>query len=369
MMDLGKYVNRERLVSRFVELVKISSLSGEEEEISRYLADEFGKLSCKVTRETCGNIIAHYPAAGRSGTIMFCAHMDTVGKEHEIRPIIEDDIIRTDGSTILGADDKSGLAVMFEMLEILNEHPGIEHPELEMVSTISEEKGLIGAKKMDKNLLRADWGVVLDTGGPTGKVLLSQPYSRIITYTFHGRASHAAGAPEKGINAIKAAAAGIAKSPCGKVEDDAVIGIGTIHGGIATNVVPDKVVVETMVRSPEFEKVLYWAGAMESAMLEGCAETGSELTVDFYDSYPGYRLPEDHHLIKKMEEACKRCGIEIDKVPGLGGSDANIFNNAGIPCIVTSSGDIGAHMKSEHITIADMVKSVELHLTLATDDF
>ncbi len=368
-MDFGKYVNEERLVGRFLELVKINSLSGEEEEISLYLAAEFKKLGCEVIREECGNIIAHYPASGKPGTVMFCAHMDTVGKEYDIRPVIEDGIIHTDGSTILGADDKSGLAVMFEMLEILNEHPEIRHPELEMVSTVSEEKGLIGAKKIDKSLLRADWGVVLDTGGHTGKVLISQPAGRIITFTFHGKASHAAGAPEKGINAIKAAAIGIAKSPCGKVEEDAVIGIGTIHGGVATNVVPDKVVVETMVRSPEYEKVLYWAGAMEAAMREGCAETGAELTVDFYDNYPGYRLPEDHFLIKKMEEACSRCGIEINKVNALGGSDANIFNSAGIPCIVTSSGDIGAHMKSESIAIADLVKSAGLHLTLAADDF
>ena len=145
-----------------------------------------------------------------------------------------------------------------------------------------------------------------------------------------------------------------------------MIGIGTIRGGIATNVVPDKAVVETMVRSPEFEKVLYWEGRMEEAMREGCAETGAELTVESVDSCPGYRLSEDHFLIRKMEEACARCGIGINKAAALGGSDANIFNNAGIPCIVTSSGDIGAHMKSEHIEIADMVKSVILHLTLLT---
>lgn len=365
-MDLGSFVNTERLVSRFVEMVQISSLSGEEETISRYLADEFGKLGCDVTREACGNVIARYPAAGKPGTVMFCAHMDTVGKEREIRPIIEDGIIHTDGSTILGADDKSGLTVMFEMLEILREHPEIEHPALEMVSTISEEIGLIGAKTMDKSLLHADWGVVLDTGGPTGKVLISQPYGRIMTFTFRGKASHAAGAPEKGINAIKAAALGIAKSPCGKVGNDAVIGIGTINGGVATNVVPDKVVVKTMVRSPEYEKMLYWAGAMEAAMREGCAEVGAELEVETVENYPGYRLAQDHYLIQKMEEACKRCGIGINKVDALGGSDANIFNNAGIPCIVTSSGDIGAHMKSEYIAIDDMVKSVKLHLTLIT---
>ncbi len=365
MINFGEYVNESRMVSRFIELARIDSLSGEEEKISLYLAEEFGKLGCDVTRDEAGDVIGRLPASGKPGTVMFCAHMDTVGKEYGIRPIIEDGIIRTDGSTILGADDKAGLAVMFEMLEVFKEHPEIEHPALEMVSTVSEETGLTGSRNMDKSLLRADWGVILDSGGPTGKVLTSAPACRRIKYTFIGKASHAAGAPEKGINAIKAAAIGIANSPCGKVEEDAVIGIGTIHGGVATNIVPDKVVVEAMVRSPEFQKVLYWASEMGNAMRLGCAETGARLETEFYDPYPGYVLPEDFPPMKKMEEACKVCGIEIQKMPALGGSDANIFNAAGIPCIVTASGEYGAHMKSEYLVIDEMVKSAALHMTLA----
>ncbi len=362
-MDIGRYVNEDRLVSRFIELVKIDSLSGEEEKISLYLAAEFGKLGCDVVRDEAGNVVARYPAAGKPGTVMFCAHMDTVGRDHGIRPIIEDGYIHTDGSTILGADDKSGLAVMFEIAEILNEHPEIEHPALELVATVSEEIGLVGSKKLDKTLLHADWGVVLDSGGPAGTVYVSGPACRVITFTFHGKASHAASAPEKGINAIKAASIGIAKSPCGKTDDGAVIGIGTIHGGIATNVVPDKVVVETMVRSVEMEKVLRWAGIMEDAMRAGCAEVGAELTVEYRDNYPAYVLADDALPLRKMEAAAEACGIPLVKKHPFGGTDANIFNGAGIPSLSSASGDIGAHMKTESLCIADMVRSAELHLT------
>ena len=115
-MDIKTFINTDRLVNRFIELVRIDSLSGEEERISLHLASEFEKLGCSVIRDEAGNVVAHFPANGKEGTVMFCAHMDTVGEEYGISPIIEDGIIHTDGSTILGADDKSGLAVMFEML-------------------------------------------------------------------------------------------------------------------------------------------------------------------------------------------------------------------------------------------------------------
>ena len=364
-MDIRQFINEDRLVSRFIELVKIDSLSGEEEQISRYLAAAFEKLGCSVIREDRGNIVAHYPANGKSGTVMFCAHMDTVGKEYGIRPIIENGIIHTDGSTILGGDDKSGLAIMFEMLEILREHPEIKHPEFEMVSTISEEIGLVGAKMLDKSLLHADWGVVLDRGGKPGSVAISGPTAVMTTFTFHGKTAHAATEPDRGINAIKAAAIGIANAPLGKVEDDVVIGIGVIHGGIATNVIPDKVTVETMVRSSDTERLHHWEQVLEDAMKKGADAVGASVTTEYHENYPAYRLSPDFGPLKKITEACERCGIQLHAEMYLGGTDANIFNAAGIPTIPTASGDNGAHMKTESIAIADMVKSVELHLTAA----
>ena len=362
-MDIKTFINTDRLVNRFIELVRIDSLSGEEERISLHLASEFEKLGCSVIRDEAGNVVAHFPANGKEGTVMFCAHMDTVGEDYGIKPIIEDGIIHTDGSTILGADDKSGLAVMFEMLEILREHPEIRHPELEMVSTISEEKGLVGSKKLDKSLLHADWGVILDRGGTPGTVSISGPTNIQMCFTFHGKTAHAASEPERGINAIKAAALGIVKAPCGKVEEDVVIGIGIIQGGIATNVVPDEVTVRAMARSSDNERLEFWITALEEAMRSGAAETGASVTMERWENYAAYRLSDDFGPLKKMADACTACGIPLVKRMGLGGTDANIFNAAGIPCIPSASGDNGAHMKTESIAIEDMVQSVYLHLT------
>ena len=120
-----------------------------------------------------------------------------------------------------------------------------------------------------------------------------------------------------------------------------------------------------MVRSPYKEKLDYWTEKLKNAMKERCAEVGASLEVTYHDAYPGYILPDDHLPMKKFEAACAICGIPLKKEPTLGGSDANIFNNEGLPVIVTSRGSGGAHMKTEYEDISELVKIVKLNLALA----
>jgi tripeptide aminopeptidase len=212
-------VDRERLVATFLELVAVDSPTGHEEEIGTVLEARYRELGCTTTRDDIGNIVAVYPGT-RPGTILVSTHMDTAGTDRGIVPIIGDDgVIRTDGSTILGADDKSGLAGCLELLRLLRANPDWSFPTIEFVSTVGEERGLVGSRHLDVGRLSATHGFVLDTAGVMGSVTYWSPTSVYLTITFHGRKAHAGVEPEKGISAVRVAARAIASMPLGRIDE------------------------------------------------------------------------------------------------------------------------------------------------------
>ena len=170
----------------------------------------------------------------RDGTILVSTHMDTAGTDRDIAPTIGDDgVIRTEGTTILGADDKSGLAGCLELLTLLRENPELAFPSIEFVVTVGEERGLVGSRHLDVSLLNASHGFVFDTAGAMGSITYWSPTSVYITITFHGRKAHAGVEPEKGISAIVAAAEAVSAMPLGRIDEETVANIGTIVGGEA----------------------------------------------------------------------------------------------------------------------------------------
>lgn len=367
-MGNDRYINKDRIANTFIELVKIDSLSGEEEKISRHLTERFSRLGCEVRRDEVNNVIALQPGNINADPVMLCSHMDTVGQDYGVKPQIgEDGIIRSDGTTILGADDKSGIAIILEIMRVYQEHPELRHPDIEAVITTSEETGLKGSTALDKSRLRGKWGLILDHGGPIGVIVTSGPTSRHFRFTIHGKAAHAAEEPEKGVNAIQAAALSITKCPCGRLDDVSVSGIGIIHGGVATNIVPDEVVVEGMARSFDNAKLEAWGAKMEAAFRDGCAVYGAEVTIEKHDSYYAYNLTPAAKPWKRVEEACEKLDLHFRTEASLGGTDANVFNKAGIPCCATSTGMASFHMKSEHIAIQDMYDSARLVITAISE--
>ena len=262
-------VDRDRLLRTFLELVAIDSPTGHEEEIGNVLEARFRELGCAVTRDPIGNVIA-VRAGNRDGTILVSTHMDTAGTDRGIRPILGDDgIIRTDGSTILGADDKSGIAGCLELLTLLSADPDLAHPTIEFVVTVGEERGLVGSRHMDVSQLGASHGFVLDTAGVMGAITYWSPTSVYLTITFQGKKAHAGVEPEKGINAVKVAAEAVARMPLGRIDEETVANIGTFVGGEARNIVPGSVVLEGMARSHDQAKAGQPAGGHAAGVSAG----------------------------------------------------------------------------------------------------
>ncbi len=368
MIAAETLIQKERLIQTFLDLVRIDSPSGEEAELSAMLKDSLQELGGAVFQDKIGNLVASF--AGNSekfaDTVMLCAHMDTVGKDRRIQPVRLADRITSDGSTILGADDKSGVAVILEILRVLGDHPEVERPPIEVVFTVQEEVGLVGSRNLDKSRLRSRWGLVLDGGGPIGAITSSGPTSRGYIFVVIGKAAHAAVAPEQGINAIQAAAQGISRCPCGKVDPEVVIGIGVIEGGTATNIVPDRVIVKAMIRSKDPAKLEHFSQKMEAAFKSGCESFGASVEIEKHDAYHAYDLDERSIPWQKSKTAAELLGFSFVSEASLGGTDCNHFNHAGIATCAVSTGMANEHMKNEMILIQDLYDSARHVITAIT---
>ncbi len=354
-------INRDRLVSTFLDLVQIDSPSGQEGEIARYLKAELTRLDLQVARDRTGNVIGRL--AGERPPILLSAHMDTVGPGQGVKPVISNGIITSDGTTILGGDDKSGITVILEILQVLAEQH-LPHPSLEVALTVSEEIGLIGAKGLNLASFRAKEGIVLDSGGPIGAIVVSAPSQDKIRAVIHGKTAHAGVEPEKGISAIVVAAEAIAAMPLGRIDEETTANIGRIQGGTATNIVPDRVEMAGEARSRDGKKLEAQVRSMTEALKEAARRHRATVEIDVARSYTAFKLNKGDDIVQKAVAAAKALDLTPILVPSGGGSDANVFNAGGIAAINISTGMDQVHTTEERIAVDDLVKSAEFLLAI-----
>jgi tripeptide aminopeptidase len=295
--------------------------------------------------------------------IFFSAHFDTVEATPGLEPIIEDDVIRTDGNTILGADDKSGVAAIVEAMIELDEKQ-IPHGDIQLLLTICEEIGLLGATAMDPSRIKAKYGFVLDSGPPVGAFVYHAPTQDTFEVWIHGTAAHAGAAPELGVSAIRIAATAISKMKLGRIDADTTANVGVIQGGSAANIITPEVYLKCEARSRVPAKLETQRTAMIEIFEQTAKEMGGSCDVKVVRNYEGYELPMNSPLIDISEKATESAGYDfVLRVTG-GGSDANVFNKRGIPTIVVGCGMQNIHRHDEFVLISDMVKSVELVLSI-----
>ena len=296
-------INESRLVQTFLDLVAIDSPSGQEQAIADDLVKRFTALGGEVVRDERHNLIARFPN-GSGDWLMLSAHMDTVGTDVGIKPQIRDGIIFSDGTTILGGDDKSGVAVILEVIRSLQEE-GVAHPPLEAVISVSEETGLQGARWLDKSQIRSRSGIILDGGGPLSNIVVSAPSQDTLRVTVYGRKAHAGAEPEKGINTIRVASEAIAAMPLGRIDEETTANIGVIQGGTATNIVPDEVFIRGEARSRNDEKLAKQT-AGDGRGLRGRRErNGARVEVKIQRSYNSYALTEATPIVAKAMAAIR----------------------------------------------------------------
>ena len=351
-------INQDRLVNTFLELVRIDSPSGQEAEIGRHLAARLQALGFTTEFDEIGNLVGRLN--GTDGDwLLLSAHMDTVGTDTGIEPVIRDGVIYSAGNTILGGDDKSGVAAILEVLQTLREQ-ALAHPPLEVVISVGEELGLYGARHLDTSQLLARQGIVLDAGGPAGHLVVSAPGQDSLIFTVHGVSSHAGAEPERGINAIRVAAEAIAAMPLGRIDFETTSNIGIIEGGTARNIVPDRVRVVGEARSRDGQKLARLTQSILDAFNEAAARHHTTVDCEVKRAYDAYQLSDRTPIVQATAAAASELGHEVVLCSSGGGTDGNIYNAAGIACVVISTGMEDVHTSSEHIAVADMVAGTEL---------
>jgi len=361
-------VNKDRLVKEFIELVQIDSESGNEAQIAATLKTKLEALGLDVieddTKKTTelgsGNLIARLKGTLKSADpILFSCHLDTVTPGNGVKPVINGEMIETDKTTVLGADDKAGIAALLESIRLLKEAK-IAHGDLEFVFTAGEEIGLKGSIALDKSQLKAKYGFALDSGGPVGEIIVASPDHAKIKAKIHGVAAHAGVAPEAGISAIEVVAKAITKMPLGRIDEELTANIGVIRGGERTNIVCDLVEIEGEARAITFAKLEKQMKTMSEALEVAASERGC--TVDIEVSYEkiGYKLAVASPVVAMAKKAMTKINCEMLPRATGGGSDANIFTINGIPTANLGLGYLDIHSKEEKMPISELVKVTSL---------
>ena len=373
-------INHERLDNLLVELIKIDSLSRRERDVAMRLKREMAELGATVFIDDAGekvggnvgNLIAHFPGTVPNATpLLLSAHMDTVVPGEGIKPIRDGDILRTDGRTVLGGDDKSGVAIICEALRVIKENR-LPCADVDVVFTICEEAGLIGAKCLDVSRLRARTGLVLDSDS-VGFLFTKAPAANRMEFRVHGLEAHAGVCPEKGINAIQVAAEGIAQMRLGRIDHETTANIGVVEGGMAVNIVPNQVILRGEARSHSQEKLDRQTEHMKRCLDEAAArhvlEMGGKLHTSRVEAnidrdYDRMDVPDSAPIVKLVHAAAKSLNLEVKTLATGGGCDANVLNQKGLVVANLSTGMREIHTVNEWLDLNDLHFSAKIVLEI-----
>lgn len=375
-MNTSIEINRERLASCFTLLCETDSPSREEGKVAALLKGVFSDLgadeivedeSALETGSDTGNLFIRFKETVPAKGIFFCCHMDTVEPARGVKVFRENDTFFSDGKTVLGSDDKSGIAAVIEAIRYIREN-NIPHGPIEVILTTCEEIGLLGAKSLDPSMINARIGYALDSTG-IDTIITGAPASNRLEITVHGAAAHAGLHPEWGINAITLAAKALTTIPQGRVDDQSTVNMGTIQGGAASNIVPEQVSIAGEVRSHSNEQLKQLTSQVRNTFERvikewedptGQAKGKPRLTFSSLPDFPIMKLDHNDNVVQHIEKAANSIGLKLEYKIAGGGSDANILNGYGLQTAIIATGMTHVHSTDEQVKLGDMEKLTSL---------
>jgi tripeptide aminopeptidase len=368
-------INTQRLGDCFKMLAQIDSESRHEAKISKVLEKILLELGASVCFDgaaqkvggDCSNLVAKFKGTMDVPPLFLSGHMDTVLPGNGVKVQFDNGIFTSDGTTILGGDDKSALAIIIEVMTVVKEN-NLSCPPVEIVFTVCEEIGLLGAKHLDLSLMDATFGYILDSTDTQG-IVTKAPSANNITIDVHGRAAHAGAAPEKGISAIYVAAKAISSLKLGRIDEETTCNLGKITGGMATNIVPETVQILGEARSHDLRKLKQVTDNIIAGFETAAASLRQEGTLPRVDikvvqDFPNTNIAQDHPTITLARKAAENLGRKLECKTIGGGADANIFFGKGIVAGVLGTGMTDVHTLKESIALSDMENTAHLVLEI-----
>jgi tripeptide aminopeptidase len=365
---------RERLHETFASLCRIESPSGRERACADWITEQLRGMGLAVQEDDAGprvgsdggNLLARIPGTGPD-SILLCAHMDTVPLSAPVEPVLVDGGWENAGDGILGADNKSAVAVILELARRVTSAPGPPVVGIELLFTICEEVSLRGSKAFDASRLDSRFGYVFDHATPIGEVVLASPTHHRVDAELRGRAAHAGVRPEVGRSAIAAAASAIAAMRLGRLDDETTANVGTIEGGTAINVVPERCQIVAEVRSLDRDRAEKVATEMIDHLQEAADAAECDLDVTVQRGFEGYRIRPRAIEVAVAEQALRACGYEPRHIVTGGASDANTLRVAGFPCLCLADGTEHNHEPTERISVDALEGLFELALAVVEE--
>lgn len=375
-------INEERLALNFIRLCETDSPSRREGRMAALVTEMLCELGAEQpfedstaaqTGSECGNLFFRFPGELSGEPLFFNCHLDTVEPGTGIKVVRKNNIFTSMGDTVLGSDDKSGIAALIEACQVIREN-NLPHIPMEYIFTTCEEIGLLGAKALDPAHIKAKMGYALDSSG-FGRVITGAPASNRLSVTLRGVAAHAGLHPEWGINAITLAAKALARVPCGRIDDISTVNFGTITGGAASNIVPEQISIEGEVRSHSMDRLAELTSEIEQIFQKTIAEwqdpSGQargipELNFSVEEDFPVMQLSVEDTTIRLVDKAGQAIGLKLSFETAGGGSDANILNGYGLQTAIIATGMTHVHSTDEQVSLQDMVDLTRLIISLLT---
>jgi tripeptide aminopeptidase len=368
-------LEKRYLNGTFAELCRIESPSGRERACAERVIAELRALGVKAheddagarTGSDCGNLLARIPVrdgAGERPSVLLCAHLDTVPLQAPVEPVLVEEGWENAHEGILGADNKAAVAVLLALARhVCRTGSPVD---VELLFTVGEEAALAGARAFDASKLRSDFGYVFDHSSPIGEIIVASPTHFRVEATYRGAAAHAGIRPEAGRSAILAAARAIASMRLGRLDGETTVNVGTIAGGSAMNVVPERCTLVAEVRGLRDEQA-------EAALAElvdtvhraaNLAECECDVDVDVQRTFCGYRLPATTPAVRAAEAALRACGREPVQVASGGASDANALLAQGFQTVNLANGTECNHEPDERVSVAALEGMLDVALAL-----
>lgn len=365
-------VDQNRIIATFSHLVSIPSESGHEQLTLEFLQDFFEQKNYphmvdntaqKLGTDT-GNLLVNIPGNPAWPTLLFSAHMDTVTPGIGIKVKEENGMLYSSGETILGSDDKAGIAAILEAVEVLSTSSKQQHPPLELLFTVGEESGLLGSRSFNYDLLKSQYGYVLDHSNSPGSIVIQSPCQYELTFTVRGKAAHAGISPEKGINAIHIMGQALGRLPIGRIDEATTCNLGIINGGNATNIVPEECIVNGEARSLNPKRLEEFIQSLEKTFNQAVTAAGGKPEFQKKLMYTAAALDENAPVVKLAVKAAEQAGMPVVLESTGGGSDASIINGHGIPTVNLGIGMKAVHTVKEYIASQDLADTARLVLSI-----
>lgn len=349
-----------KLISIFLDLVKIYSPSGQEEKVIKYVFDYFKSLGLKPNIDNYGNLILR--VLGEGTPLLLGAHLDTVEPGRNISPQIKDGIIRSNGNTILGADNKVAVAAIIEAISLVSKKK-IQIRPLEIVFTRSEETGNFGAINLDFSKIKAKEGYTFDSANKIGAIIKESPYYNRFDISLIGNSIHAA-VPEKGINVIDIFRN--SKIKLGRINSKTLANVGILKGGFARNTVPGLLELAGEVRSLNKKEVELYSKEIIEAFKKSVESFGGKIKYKIIQENKGYAHSVNDMFVRHTIEVMRELELKSVLTTSWGCSDANIFNEHDIKVLNLGNGSKNPHTVKESVSIKEIEKLKKLILSLAT---